>query len=169
MPRRRSFVRPSPRTNVWIGAGISIQTISGAQTLLGTLNAVGLALRPFTIVRTHLELFYASDQAAAGEFTQAAFTAQVVTDSAAASGAGAIPFGLSEPNSDFFAYQPMFTDFEFLSSIGFQAGAGPKSYTVDSKAMRKVGLDDDIVFGLEQRAALGAVMAIEGRILVKVA
>ena len=38
---------------------------------------------------------------------------------------------------------------------------------VDSKAMRKVGLDDDLAIVVQQRVAIGAIIAMEGRFLVK--
>ena len=40
-------------------------------------------------------------------------------------------------------------------------------FKVDSKAMRKVGLDDDVALVLQQRAAIGVILAVEGRFLVK--
>jgi len=166
---RKAFRRVGqPRQMIWIGAGLGATTISSAATLLQSLNAAGLALRPFTVVRTHLGIQYTTDQAAAAEFTQGALGVQVVTESAAAAGIAAVPTPLTETDADYFVYKPVFQDFVALTLIGFNQLAGDAAvHWVDSKAMRKVGVDDDIVFTLEQRTAVGSIIAIEGRMLIK--
>jgi len=165
----RGFVRPAPRSNVWVGAGLAISTISSGTTLLATLNAAALALRPFTIVRTHLAIHYTSDQEAVSEFSQAVLSTQVVTETAAASGVAAIPTPIAETDADFLVYKPLFSDYQAIVTIGgFQDKIGDAQWSqVDSKAMRKVGTDDQVVFVLQQRAAIGALIALEGRMLIK--
>ena len=167
MARRARLVR-SGRVNQWIGVGLPIQTISSATTLIGILNAGALALRPFTIIRTHMMIDYSSDQLSAGEFTQGALGMQVVTDSAAAAGIGSVPTPLVDVTADFFVYKPLFSAVVFASSSGVREYPGEANrFMVDSKVMRKVGLDDDIAITLEMRAFLGALVATEGRMLVK--
>ena len=166
--RGRIITRPAPRSNVWFGMRLAATTISSGATLLQVLNAAALALRPFTIIRTRLAISYTSDQAAVSESQQGVFSMQVVTSSASAAGVGSIPTPLTDTDADFFVYQPIFQDFVFLSSVGILENVGQGSFTVvDSKAMRKVGVDDDVVQVLEQQSALGTVVAIEGRMLVK--
>ena len=54
MARRRTrFIRPAPRSNVWIGLNVAPVAIAAASDVtVATFNAAALALRPFTIVRT---------------------------------------------------------------------------------------------------------------------
>ncbi len=166
--RRSRLVRPAPRSNVWVGAGLNATVITGVRTLLQTLNAAALAVRPFTIVRTHLSISYNSDQVAATETTQAVFAMQVVTESAAAGGVTTVPTGISETDGDFFVYKPLFSGIELVTAIGFVEPRGDSVlHLVDSKAMRKVAINDDVVQTLELRNFLGVEIAIEGRMLIK--
>ena len=166
--RSRPVTRAPRRTTEWFSVGLSIATLAADDTLIATLNAAALAARPFTIVRTRLSVFYSSDQTAAEEFSQAVFTMQVVGQSAAAVGVDAIPNGIDDTDADFHVYQPMFTDVISLSSIGviFQNGQNFIN-EIDSKSMRKVGSDQDLAVVLAQRASIGAQIALEGRMLVK--
>ena len=107
--RHRSFTRPAARTMMWIGAGIVEQNVAtSGGTLLGTLSAGALGLRPFTVIRSHVWVHIKSDQAAVSEFVQGVFSSQVVTDSAAAAGIASVPTGITEPEADYFVYQPIF-------------------------------------------------------------
>ena len=111
---------------------------------------------------------YSSDQLAAGEFTQGALGMQVVTEQATTAGIGSVPTPLTEVTQDFFVYKPLFSAVVFASSTGVREYPGDGNrFTVDSKAMRKVGLDDDVAVTFELRAFLGALVATEGRMLVK--
>ena len=67
--------------SLWIfisPANVTLTAVGG--TLITSLNASALALRPFTVVRTHLELYMRSDQSAAAEDQSCAFGACVVSD-----------------------------------------------------------------------------------------
>jgi len=156
------------RTMIWLTAGINNIVLTSASTLLGVLNAGGLALRPFTIVRTHLVLRFTSDQAGAGERAQGVFTMQVVKETASAAGIASVPTGVLEPNADFFVFQPLFQNFGFISGSGAAQIQGQGNHwTLDSKAMRKVGIDDDVVQVFDFRSFIGSEIAAEGRFLVK--
>ena len=90
--RRRSFVRPAPRTKIWIGNGVNSTVLSASTvTLVGTLSAGALILRPFTILRSHLEVLYSSDQIGASEIPFGTLGEIVVTEAAAAAGIASIP------------------------------------------------------------------------------
>jgi len=170
MARRstRHFVRPAPRTMIWIGASLPTVTVSSSNQLLTVLSAGALLLRPFTIVRTRQLIRFESDQGAASESEMAAYTRQVVTTAAATAGVGSLPGGIDEPDSDFFVYQPIAQTFCFGSAIGFQVKNGPGDYwMVDSKAMRKVGIDDQVVGVIDVQAQLGSKIEIVGRTLIK--
>ena len=176
MARRhaRSFVRPAPRTKMWIGAGIGTEALAGnAKVLSSTLSAGALLLRPFTILRTHLNVGILSDQGTAIETSLATIGSMVVTDTAAALGVTAVPdpSGISgDPEAGWFLWQAMwvafFIDINGTDGIGIDANSG-RQYLVDSKAMRKVGPDDNIVTVLSNDTATGVTIITSGRRLIQ--
>ena len=168
---RRFAVRntKSRREMTWLAVPWVSTTLTAAGgTLTGSLNAGALALRPFTIVRFHWEVYITSDQLAATEDQFGAVGAAVVSDEAAAAGVAAVPTPISELESDFFfIHQMLASRVVFQSSVGIQnMGRG---YTIDSKAMRKVTNSQDIVTVVEVATAVssGITVADGGRILVK--
>ncbi len=165
----RRFVRSgNKRTSIWIGAGITGVAVSASSaTLIATLNAGALALRPFTVIRSRLLCHFNSDQTGAAEFTQAALGFQVVTQAAGAAGVASVPTPITEPDGDYFVYQPLFQKFIFISGVGVQQTGREQTFEVDSKAMRKVDIDDDIAVTIELGSATGAEISVEGRMLVK--
>ena len=163
---RRGFIRPPPRTKIWIPAGFAIQALAaGADTLIGTLNAAALALRPFTLLRTRLEITFRSDQSAANESPTGAYGEIVVKETATAIGITALPKPLTEGDADWHVYQGMTAPIFALSSVGVQDVS--VHYVIDSKAMRKLGPQDDLAVVFETRSAGGASINIEGRILLQ--
>ena len=62
----RRFTRPARssvrRETEWFSFNVGIDSlISGTAVVLGSLNAAALAMRPFTIIRTHFEAYLISD------------------------------------------------------------------------------------------------------------
>ena len=167
---RKVHVRSAKRQMTWIGIRITPQVLTGTTPLLlGSMNAAALALRPFTIVRTRMNIWVASDQAAVSETNSGAYAMQVVTEQATGAGVTAVPTPGSEFNADYFVYQPFQFDFVFLSSVGIYERTGEGSgYTIDSKAMRKVDVDDDLSMTAQMDVAtVGAIITGNGRMLVK--
>ena len=70
------------RETIWFGAQAFTQTLGVPTTtaLVQSLNALALALRPFTIVRTRGSVLVNSDQNAASEDYGASFGEAVVSD-----------------------------------------------------------------------------------------
>ena len=165
---RLPIARNTKRTSQWIAARLTSFTIpAGSPTLIATLNAAVLALRPFTVVRSHIVLSILLDQVATSEFIQGAFAAQVVTETAAAAGVASVSTPLDQADADFFIYQPWMSSFLDATSVGFGEISGSGSvWTIDSKAMRKVGADADIAFMVDN-IANGYNLAMEGRMLIK--
>jgi len=169
MARRHGrFIRPPSRTKMWIGAGVASANVAASSAVLfGSLNAAALLLRPFTILRTHLQVMFTSDQQALGENPFGAFGIIVVSDSAVAAGVASVPTPISEPTADFFVYQGLQSQFIIGDATGFMEHIGDSvGYTIDSKAMRKVGHDDEVAMIFELRSAVGALVGVEGRMLV---
>ncbi len=170
--RGRSFVRPPKRTVMWIGSGVGLTTIVASSVqLISSLSAGALALRPFTIMRTRQEIWFDSDQLAANEDPQGDYGKIVVTETAAGVGATAVPDPSSidgDPDSDWFVHQPVMVQFKTAGTIqAWQVIANQIRYTIDSKAMRKVGADDDIVSMFSETGGHGAELYTRGRMLIQ--
>jgi len=166
VPRGRS----SPRTTEWASiAGFGTTLTAAGGSLLASLNAAALALRPFTIVRTHLSMTVRSDQIVASEDYGGALGMAVVSDQATAIGISAIPTPVTDADSDlFFVHQYMVGSVGFADSTGIWQRANTQ-VEVDSKAMRKVNADQDVVLVVELDVGIGNGMGIfgGGRFLIK--
>ena len=128
--------------------GISTIAAASTATLVASLNAAALAIRPFTIVRTRGLLFSRSDQSAATENYGGAFGMAVVSDQASLIGVSAIPTPITDMGSDlWFVHEQAYGRMNFKDASGvFEEG---HTHRFDSKAMRKVNADQDIVFVVE--------------------
>ena len=169
MARRhtRGFTRPAPRTKMWIGGGAGPSTLAASsKTLISTLGVAALALRPFTVLRSRYEVMFESDQEGASERPEGAFGEAVVNDVAAALGITALPGPLNEIPYDWFIWQGMIHRFQFITGTGTN-NPGGTHYVIDSKAMRKVGTEDNMAQIFEMRAAVGGTITIEGRNLIQ--
>ncbi len=169
--RRRSIVgvRRSRRETSWIAIGASSTALTSAAALVASLNAAALALRPFTVVRTYLEVQYRSDQSGASESSLGAIAMAVVSDQATAVGVTAVPTPTTEIGSDlFYLHQVCMTSVTNFTSAGFEGSSFGTHYSIDSKAMRKVNNDSDVILVAEVDASQeGATIDMMGRMLIK--
>jgi len=161
--------RAPRRSTVWVGIGFTqfTQTAPGG-TITNSGNAQLLALRPFTIVRTHLEGLIFSDQEAADESQIGAVAGAIVSEQAVAIGITAVPTPVTDLGSDlFFLHQVMLNRFQLATASGFDGSSGTR-YSIDSKAMRKVNEDQEAIFVAElSGVGSGWTMILGGRILIK--
>ncbi len=157
------------RKTAWISFGPNLFLIPGVSTALlnFTLNAAALALRPFTIVRTRGSLFYRSDQVAASESYGGGFGIAVVSDQAAAIGITAIPTPVTDfPSEKFFVIEQMNGRIDVATSVGIDDTG--RERLLDSKAMRKVDISEDIVVTMETASFHTSLQMVQAfRILVK--
>jgi len=144
---------------------MSIRPPTSGGTLLVQLSTAGLALRPFTIVRTHLTYLVLSDQAAAAETQIGALGIAVVSEQASAAGIASLPTPVTEQGSDMWLLHEVFMSQEtHLTDVAQSA----ISHRVDSKAMRKVEFGEDFVLVAEKATTgSGFVLHIGGRMLIK--
>ncbi len=163
--KRHQVGRSAQRKTVWFSVPLTSTIITTeVGTVVSSLNAGALALRPFTIVRTHIQLFLASDQEAAIELQEAAFGLAVVSDQAVAVGLSALPTPATDLSSSLWlAHQVMFAD---AVNITDRTSPGQK-YEINSKAMRKVEIGQDLVLMAESGSSSGVNILSGGRILVK--
>ena len=158
------------RKTTWFQFAPLSQVVTTGATLVFSLNAAALALRPFTFIRSYWSLYTMSDQVAADEIFGAAFGLAIVSDQASAIGVTAIPTPVTDMASDlFFGHVNMWGA---VSDGGTGTGAitGVK-HELDSKAMRKVDVGQDlavVVEGYQGTVGGGTKILMAGRMLIKV-
>ena len=162
--------RAQRRETSWFDIPALQVTLDNASQLVASLTAAELAKRPFTIMRTHLEVLIHSDQVgvSATEHQFGAIGMCVVSDQALAIGITAVPVPGDDAASDlWFLHQWMFSAIDFATAIGFDSDAGAH-YHIDSKAARKVNDDQDLVVVVQGLTlGEGVTFAVGGRILIK--
>ncbi len=171
MARRRTVMRGgvARRESSWFFFPVAQTALTATGgTLISTFNAAALALRPFTIVRSHFLVAIESDQIAASEIAVGGFGACVVIEQATAVGVTAVPTPITDSGSDeFFIHQFMTQSFTLLDATGFISNAN-REYHIDSKAMRKVSESQDIaITGEFSSVGSGFTILTMGRMLVK--
>ncbi len=164
----RATRQRSTRKSLWLQFVPITVTLGAANSALAfSLNAAALALRPFTVVRTHFEVMMISDQAAAVEQQVAGLGIAVVSDQAIAVGITAVPTPVSELGSSlWFVNQLLLGEESHQTDLTL----APNRYSIDSKAMRKVETGSDIGVMLETitiGGSGGAIFNVGGRILIK--
>ena len=167
--RARGFHASQRRLTDWFDIPWTITDLvsTSSSALIGSLNAAALAMRPFTVVRTRGTLAVYSNQVIASETARASMGLAVVSDEATAVGITAVPTPEVNKNSDlFFVYETGFEDFVF--NVNGKTSTG-LLHRWDSKAMRKVNADQDVVITIQNSAlsANGALVEVQGRMLVK--
>ncbi len=171
MARSRSFTRGAvairkSRETSWISVDPGETTlVSAGGTISASLNAAALALRPFTIVRTHLFVGLASDQTGSSERQGVGIGLAVVSDQAVLVGVSAVPTPITDNSSNlWFVHQMLWARESRVATI-----ATPGQFvSVDSKAMRKVEIGQDIILVAELTTfSDGCVVTCGGRILIK--
>ena len=164
---RRSFTqtRGAKRKSEWFQfQDVAVTNTGNSSTLVFSLNAAALAVRPFTVVRTHFAFYLESDQAAGHETQAASWGAVVVGDQAVLVGITALPLPDTDLGSSlWFAHKTMYADGVALTDVTTPG----KYFEVDSKAMRKIEMGDDIVIVVENMMSSGWTMRMAGRMLVK--
>jgi len=171
MARRRDFARGAhaiskKRLTTWAFITPEENAISASGAVLAiSLNAAALALRPFTIVRLHLRIWLRSDQVVAAETQVVGLGAAVVSDQAVAVGVTAVPTPITDLGSNmWFAHTIVASDESRLVDV-----AKPQVHvSLDSKAMRKVEVGQDMIIAVEGGGVSnGMIVGFGGRFLIK--
>ena len=159
----------SRRQSAWLSIPPAVNTLAAASTAVVTasLNAAALAMRPFTVVRTHISWLLKSDQQAASEQYAAAVGFAVVSDQASAVGVTAVPTPVTDLGSDlWFLHASVVGFFALGTAVGFIEQGVFKD--IDSKAMRRVNDDQDMVLVEETYStSAGAITHNMGRFFIK--
>ncbi len=176
MARKSGFVRRNGvirREVFWIAVTPTDTALGAASTaaLINVGSAGLLAIRPFTIVRTRGFFHVISDQLSAAETYGASLGIAVVTDQASAVGVTAVPTPDTDRGSDrFFVFEDNVGRVILNTAVGAEYAAGPaQTRFYDSKAMRKVDTQDDIVVVIESMAIGSSAQVKHGaRMLIKI-
>ncbi len=156
---RSTLWAATPTSTISIGSpGLALLAFSG--------NAALLALRPFTVIRHRLFWFARSDVVTGGEVWGGAIGGCVVSAQASAIGVTAVPTPITDQGSDLFYFYAQ----NFGRFGGTQVEEVGARKDIDSKAMRKVDDDQDLIVTMETAAVTeGASMVsvIGGRFLIK--
>jgi len=166
---RRTVGRSQRRESLWVDIATVASTLSATGgTIQTSANAALLALRPFTIIRTHMFYSIRSDQEVQTENQFAAAGAAVVSDQAVAVGVTAVPTPFTDAGSDlWFLHQRLANSVGILTAVGI-SGQVASHYEVDSKAMRRVEDGSDIVFVVEfDSVGDPSIVVSMGRMLIK--
>jgi len=157
------------REMVWLPlAPTNTAFVPSQAVLFSSMNAAALALRPFTIVRTKGWMRIVSDQTANSENQYIIVGKIVVKSPAVTAGIASIPTPISEAGADFFVYESISAGLLVSSATSVLEAGQQRSY--DSKAMRKVQDDEDIVSVAETPAtgiSEGLTLFTNDRILLK--
>ena len=141
MARRRAFAPgaaaiSSRRLTDWFQFQPTQFTMTAAGgTVVFSLNAAALALRPFTVVRSHFIIMVRSDQSTNPEVQVGAYGIVVVSDEAVAAGVNSVPIPFANAASDLWFLHEFY--------LGNSSDVTDKTIPAvvqrtDSKAMRKV-------------------------------
>ena len=162
----RNF-KGSRRETSWFSIVFTTTVLDGVASLVASLNAAALAKRPFTVVRTHLFVQQRTDTIETGTQLGAVGMA-IVSDQASAVGITAVPTPVVDLGSDlWYVHQILMLHSISQTAIGLNVPAG-NTYDIDSKAMRKVNDDEDIILVAENSTLQnGMSVDIAGRFLVK--
>ena len=90
----------------------------------------------------------------------------VVSEVVADLGITAIPTPIFEVDYSWMTYQTIFHRFLLKTAVGFETSAASK-YVIDSKAMRKVGISEQLVDVYENQVAVGGQIVTQGRQLIQ--
>ena len=169
--RKSGFITRGGRQRcetVWLNFPFAQNTEAASATasFVYALNAAALELRPFTVVRTLFDWLCISDQSAATEVAIGNFGLCVVSDQASAIGVTAIPTPATDQSSDlWFLIQPWIVQSQL---IGSDWGTNLVPRSIESRAMRKVDIGQDVVGATEAGiGGSGVTIYTVGRMLIK--
>ncbi len=168
----RSSVRTFPRRSVkrktvWVGTAIqgSVAIGSGLSVAVSSFSPSALGILAGTVVRTR-GLVEFRPQAFGVDLTyDGAYGLAVVSDEAIAAGAASIPRPFDDDDwPGWLVHGYYMGHFEFQSGVGIMMVSGQQ--VIDSKAMRKVGLNETLVWMVESNSSAVDVI-LHARVLMK--
>ena len=171
--RKSGFIQRAGRMRretLWVPISPVTTVLSASQVaLVYTASAAEDALRPYTVVRTHLYLAIVTDQLAASENQQMAIGFAIVSDQASGIGVTAVPTPITDLGSDAWYLHQFLTARLVLGDVtGFDHQAVGARINVDSRVMRKVEDGFDNIVTIETTSSSdGLQMFTAGRQLLK--
>ena len=169
-PRARSFVRTRApkRKTVWIGTatGVQVTVGSGLSVIHSSFNPAALSILAGTVVRVRGLAQFFMTAFGVDRTIHGAYGLAVVSDEAFAAGAGSIP----RPHDDD-DWPGWLVHGYYSAHLQFQSATSelvfPHQYVIDSKAMRKVGPNETLVWVVEDNSSTSTQAVIQARVLIK--
>ena len=151
----RSVVRQGPRRKMaWsdFQSGTVFTPLLPGTAVLSNIGSPTVAEQ--TIIRTRGILSIMSDQQAANETQIGALGIGVVQEQAASIGVIAVSHPIADSLSGlWFTWVPFAQSFLFITAAGVDCQR-QTNYEIDSKAMRKLGANERLVFVVENQSAI---------------
>jgi len=165
--RSRRFVRGPRKATDWSASAPSTGFISVAASTAQLLQTFVPIAGGETVVRVRGILSIKSDQIASAENQIGAYGIGVVSAQAEALGITAIPHPSTDSSWGGWLFHQYFANaLELATAVGFVTNKCVVT-TIDSKAMRKVGDEERLVFVIENSAAFGIQVLDPLRVLSK--
>ena len=144
----RGVTRGKRRKTFWLGINtadtVENNFAAAATTLVASLNAAALALRPFTMIRFIGDLWVMTDQTAATEFPFGAIGMAVGDDRAVTAGVASFPRPSTETaDSDWVMHLNWACGIRFATAVGFDASP-MNHFHYDQRGSRKLAIGDDL-------------------------
>ncbi len=171
MARRFSVARTrgrvAKRKTVWIGTATAAQVQIGAglSVIHSSFTPDSLAMLAPTVVRTRGFAIFFPTAFGADRSSAGAYGLGVVSDEAFAAGAASIP----RPHDDD-DWPGWLVHGYFANHLEFQSATSehqtPFGYEIDSKAMRKIGVNETLVWMVEDNSGTAVEVILQARVLM---
>ena len=171
MPRGRYPVartrRSAKRKTVWVGTSttVSVTVGAGLSVIHSSFDPQALAMLAPTVVRTRGIATFTPSAFGADSRIDGAFGLGIVSDEAFAAGAASLPRPFDDddwPGWLVHGYWQSRVEFQSATSEVFI----PHTHVIDSKAMRKIGPGETLVWVMEDNASISTQAMISARVLM---
>ena len=153
--------RPSGRLKEWTGSTVGEQNITTTQALLSSQISPVLD-QTYTHIRLRGELLFVAVPNAAADHDIAAIGAIVVQEQAIAAGGVSLPGPIADPEADWLWHQYVPLRSAAATAANDEAIGLFARVTVDSKAMRKIKKDQELVLVVESSTGEFASITVQG-------
>ena len=147
------------RTYDWTGFTWGATTVSVTQVILGTV----LDVEPITLMRCRGNILVKGTPDAVGDDAVIGFGLIVVSDNAAAVGGVSVPGPINDPDAPWVWHQYVPLDAGSTGLLGDDIGSVVR-FEVDSKAQRKIGINETLALIVEASLADYATVRTTGGI-----
>jgi len=149
-------------TRRWFGINWQGETITQAQKIVKNMFTMAGQATPVTVVRNRGDFLIVAEPDAAADVITVGFGIIVVQESAATAGGVSVPGPLTDPDANWLWHEYVGLDAVVLTAGDANARSVIHRVRIDSKAMRKVPLDQSLILVSEASANTMAVLTSSG-------